>query len=148
MQKALCTGCKDGQTAPDFTMAFQPIVDIETQRIVAHEALVRGLGGEGAKDVLSRIDKTNVYAFDQACRTRAIGLASRIGLQTRLNINFLPNAVYEPAACIRATLDAAARTGFPIRSLTFEMVENEDVAETGHLRKSSRPTAGSASASR
>lgn len=135
MQKALCTGCKDGQTAPDFTMAFQPIVDIETQRIVAHEALVRGLGGEGAKDVLSRIDKTNVYAFDQACRTRAIGLASRIGLQTRLNINFLPNAVYEPAACIRATLDAAARTGFPIRSLTFEMVENEDVAESGHLRR-------------
>lgn len=130
-----CAGCGDGQSVPDFTMAFQPIIDIEEQRILAHEALVRGPGGEGARHVLAQVDKTNLYAFDQACRTRAIELASRVGLQTRLNINFLPNAVYEPAACIRATLETAARTGFPIRSLTFEMVENEDVAESGHLRK-------------
>lgn len=130
-----CKDCRDGQTAPDFTMALQPIVDLETHGIVAHEALVRGLGGEGAAHVLAQIDKTNRYAFDQACRTRAIALASRLRLQTRLNINFLPNAVYEPAACIRATMEAAGKNGFAIQRLTFEMVESEDVAETGHLRK-------------
>jgi EAL domain-containing protein (putative c-di-GMP-specific phosphodiesterase class I) len=116
-------------------MALQPIIDLDAQRVVAHEALVRGLDGQGARHILDQVNKTNLYAFDQACRTHAIALASRLGLEGRLNINFLPNAVYEPMACIRATLDAAARTGFPPQRLTFEMVESEEVAETGHMHR-------------
>ena len=45
-----------------------------------------------------------------ACRVKAIELAvSRLPADgtTRLSINFKPQAVYEPAACIRATLAAA-----------------------------------------
>jgi EAL domain-containing protein (putative c-di-GMP-specific phosphodiesterase class I) len=116
-------------------MALQPIVDLDAQRVVAHEALVRGREGQGARYILDQVNKTNLYAFDQACRAHAIALASRLGLAGRLNINFLPNAVYEPTACIRATLDAAARTGFPPQRLTFEMVESEEVAETAHMRR-------------
>ncbi len=130
-----CRACRDAGAPPAFTMALQPIVDLEAQRVVAHEALVRGLGGEGARHVLDQVDGSNLYAFDQACRTSAIMLASRLGLEGRLNINFLPNAVYEPVACIRATLAAAASTGFPLNRLTFEMVESEAVAGTAHLRK-------------
>jgi EAL domain-containing protein (putative c-di-GMP-specific phosphodiesterase class I) len=114
-------------------MALQPIVDLETQTVVAHEALARGLAGEPARHVLAQVNETNLYAFDQACRTRAIAMANRLGLQTRLNINFLPNAVYEPQACIRATLSAAESVGFPLGRLTFEVVESEDLADSGHL---------------
>ena len=135
LHESPCQGCKSGQTALDFTMALQPIVDLETRTVVAHEALVRGLKGESARHVMAEINKDNLYAFDQACRTRAIGLASRLGLQTRLSINFLPNAVYEPMACIRATLAAAASAGFPPTRLTFEVVESEDLADAGHLLK-------------
>ncbi len=60
-------------------------------------------------------------------------MAARLGMDRQLNINFLPNAVYEPRACIRATLDAAARTGFDPRRLTFEIVETEMIADTPHL---------------
>jgi len=116
-------------------MALQPIIDLESRTVIAHEALVRGLGGEPARHVLAQVNKDNVYAFDQACRTRAIALASRLGLQTRLNINFLPNAVYEPLACIRATLAAASSASFPPDRLTFEVVESEELADAGHLRK-------------
>lgn len=116
-------------------MAFQPIVDLHENRVVAHEALVRGPGGESAATVLAAVTPETLYAFDQACRTRAIELAAQLGLATRLNINFLPNAVYEPIACIRATLEAAKRTGFALDRLTFEMVESEDVAAPGHLRR-------------
>jgi EAL domain-containing protein (putative c-di-GMP-specific phosphodiesterase class I) len=132
---SLCEGCQSEQTIPDFTMALQPIVDLEARTVVAHEALVRGLGGEPARHVLEQVNKGNLYAFDQACRIQAIGLASRLGLHTRLNINFLPNAVYEPLACIRATLAAASSAGFPLGSLTFEVVESEELADTAHLRK-------------
>ena len=64
---------------------------------------------------------------------RAIELAARLGMDRQLSINFLPNAVYEPRACIRATLDAAARTGFRRDRLTFEIVETETIADTAHL---------------
>ena len=114
-------------------MAFQPIVDVEESRIDAHEALVRGLDGEGAGQVLAQVNAGNVYKFDQACRVKAIEMAARLGMDRQLNINFLPNAVYEPRACIRATLDAAARTGFDPGRLTFEIVETESIADTSHL---------------
>jgi EAL domain-containing protein (putative c-di-GMP-specific phosphodiesterase class I) len=114
-------------------MAFQPIVDLREGRIDAHEALVRGPGGEGAAAVLARLGERDLYAFDQACRVKAIEMASRLGVDGRLNINFLPNAVYEPKACIRRTLDAAARTGFPLDRLTFEFSETERLPDERHL---------------
>ena len=114
-------------------MAFQPIVDVQEHRIDAYEALVRGLDGEGAGQVLARVNAENVYKFDQACRVKAIEMAARLGMDRQLNINFLPNAVYNPVACIRATLDAAARTGFDPKRLTFEIVETEMISDTPHL---------------
>jgi len=114
-------------------MAFQPIVDLQEHRIDAYEALVRGVNGEGAGNMLKWATAENLYAFDQACRVKAIELAAGLGIDRNLNINFLPNAVYEPRACIRATLDAAARTGFDPRRLTFEIVETEWISENSHL---------------
>jgi EAL domain-containing protein (putative c-di-GMP-specific phosphodiesterase class I) len=131
--KTNCGVCRNATELFAFTMAFQPIVDVEHRRIEAYEALVRGPDGESAGSILAQVDQSNMYAFDQACRVKAIELASRLGLRTRLNVNFLPNAVYEPRACIRATLETAARTGFDTSMLTFEIVETEYLAEPQHL---------------
>lgn len=130
-----CAGCQGEAALFAFTMAFQPIVDLYEQRIVAHEALVRGPDGAGAGQVLARVTPETLYAFDQACRVKAIELAARLEMRGQLSINFLPNAVYEPRACIRATLEAAARTGFDPRRLSFEVVESEALAEPAHLRR-------------
>ena len=116
-------------------MAFQPIVDIAGKTIFAHEALVRGVGGEGAFSVLSQVADENRYAFDQECRVKAIEMATALDLPrdgARLSINFMPNAVYEPRACIRLTLATALRTGFPLDRIIFEFTEDEKV-DTNHL---------------
>ena len=116
-------------------MAFQPIVDMRSRQVFAHEALVRGADGAGAKTVLDTVNAENRYAFDQACRVKAIELATTLGMVGRggmLSINFLPNAVYEPGACIRLTLATARRTGFPVDRLLFEFTEGERV-EHEHL---------------
>lgn len=128
-----CAACREDQPLFPIAMAFQPVVDLAARRIVAHEALVRGPAGEPASWVLAQVNESNRYAFDQACRVTAIETAARLGLATRLNINFLPNAVYEPRACIRRTLEAARRTGFPPDRLTFEFVEHQRV-DDAHLR--------------
>jgi EAL domain. len=75
------------------TMAFQPIVDLRARTVFAHEALVRGIRGEPAHEVLSSVDHENRYAFDQACRITAIRMAARVSPPALLSSNFLPNAV-------------------------------------------------------
>lgn len=133
---ARCEGCRDGTTFEmPFSMAFQPIVDIDSGTAFAYEALVRGANGEGAHAVLSTVDEANRYAFDQQCRVKAINLAHALSLPAhgaRLSINFMPNAVYEPRACIRLTLAAAATVGFPTQNIIFEFTESERV-EPDHL---------------
>jgi EAL domain-containing protein (putative c-di-GMP-specific phosphodiesterase class I) len=118
-------------------MAFQPIVDVAAGSIWGYEALVRGLNGEGAGDVLAAVTEENRYRFDQACRVKAIELAGAQmpqGSRAKLSINFMPNAVYEPAACIRASLAAAARVDFDPTRLMFEFTENEEVSDPAHVQ--------------
>ena len=132
-----CNGCTASSRLDfDFSMAFQPIYDAEARRVWGYEALVRGMSGEGAYEVLGRVLPEQRYRFDQDCRVKAIELASRLfpaDQELMLSINFMPNAVYEPAACLRATLLAATRCGFPTSSIMFEFTENEEVTDTGHL---------------
>ncbi|QQR40259.1 EAL domain-containing protein [Devosia rhizoryzae] len=137
MASVSCQACKDGQEFPvAFTMAFQPIVDVVAREIWGYEALVRGTEGQGAYSVLSAVTEANRYVFDQACRVKAIELAGTklpASSTARLSINFMPNAVYEPRACIRATLAAAAKTQFNPRRLMFEFTENERMSDVDHV---------------
>lgn len=133
----VCEGCRSDQQKFDIAMAFQPIVDIDTGLPFAFEALVRGGNGEGAAEILARITPENRYAFDQQCRVAAIEDAVAAGiLQTdaRLSINFLPNAVYSPVACIQLTLKTARETDFPTDRLIFEFTENEHMVDTEHVK--------------
>ncbi len=138
-QKRKCTACRDGtELGFDFTMAYQPIVDLARKRVWGYEALVRGPNGEPAYSVLEKVNDETLYAFDQACRVKAIELAGALipdDAETKLSINFKPNAVYEPSACIRATLNAARNTGFNRAQLMFEFTEDEQMRDIAHVRK-------------
>lgn len=131
---AACTGCRDGEAVDfEFDYAYQPIVDVSNRSIYAHEALVRGPGGESAASVLAQVKPNNVYSFDQACRVKAVAGAARLGMREMLSINFLPNAVYRPEVCIRSTLAAARAHNFPIEQIIFEVTEGERVQDRAHL---------------
>lgn len=117
-------------------MAFQPIVDVDNGEVFAYEALVRGLAEQPASDILGRVTSASRYAFDQKCRVKAIEVASAAGLlntPARLSINFMPNAVYSPMACIQLTLRTAKAHDFPVERLIFEFTENEEMAEPAHV---------------
>ncbi|MFN3630871.1 MAG: EAL domain-containing protein [Casimicrobiaceae bacterium] len=112
-----------------FDYAYQPIVDLATRSVYGHEALVRGPQGEGALSVLSQVNDKNRYRFDQACRVKAIKTAAQLGIQERISINFLPNAIYKPEVCIRTTLEAARVHAFPPERIIFEVTEGERVED-------------------
>ncbi|WFE69158.1 EAL domain-containing protein [Thiomicrospira sp. R3] len=133
----ILSGCKQCHKPLgfEFTFAFQPIVDMKNKCLFGYEALVRGCQGEGAYQVLSKVNDQNRYAFDQACRVKAIQLASELKLKHMLSINFLPNAVYEPRHCISSTLEAANKFNFPTERLMFEITESEQVADVKHMTR-------------
>ncbi|QKZ06784.1 EAL domain-containing protein [Pseudomonas eucalypticola] len=134
-----CAQCRNLEGLDfQFTMAFQPILDVSTGKLYAYEALVRGPNGESAASVLGKVNDGNRYRFDQACRVKAIELAAGLGLvgipDCKLSINFLPNAVYRAETCIRATLEAAEASSFPLDRLMFEVTEGERVEDPEHLK--------------
>lgn len=129
-----CTGCRNPPPeAFDFTMAFQPILDVTRKTFFAHEALVRGPSNEPAGAILSRVNERNRYWFDQQCRVRAIEMAAQLGIPSRLSINFLPNAVYRAETCIRLTIETAERVNFPLDRIIFEITEGEKIVDHAHL---------------
>jgi EAL domain-containing protein (putative c-di-GMP-specific phosphodiesterase class I) len=130
-----CSGCADGTGLGfEISMAFQPVFDTHTRQIYSHEALVRGVNNESAGEVFTRVGPHNVYRFDQTCRVTAIKWAAQLGISTFLNVNFMPNAVYQPERCIQTTLEAARTYGFPLDRIVFEITEGEKITDYAHLR--------------
>lgn len=129
-----CRECREGAGLDfAFSMAFQPIVDVSSKSIFGYEALVRGPENQGAAYVLEHLNDSNRYRFDQLIRVKAIDLATKLGLEGMLSINFFPNAVYKPETCIRATLEAARERNFPLERIMFEVTEGEKVTDHAHL---------------
>ncbi len=132
-----CSACRDGLGLPfRISMAFQPIVDVLTGEVYAYEALVRGPKDEPAAWLLGQVTAEQRYAFDQGCRVAAITAAAKLWLAktgAKLSINFMPGAVYSPAACLQLTLETARKLSFPLDRLIFEITEGEEVVDRGHL---------------
>ncbi len=130
-----CKLCNSGPDI-DFSMAFQPIVNMQKGIVAGYEALARGPRGEPASTVLDHTLHNNRYSIDQRCREKAIAISSTLGiLQTDadLYVNFFPNAVYEPKQCLKRTLNMAESVRFPLNRIVFEFTEVEEVHDFGHL---------------
>ena len=129
-----CEGCTGASIDFDLRMALQPIVNTTTKELFAQEALVRGPNQESAGDILAKVNDSNRYSFDQACRVTAVKLAARLDVKCLLSINFMPNAVYEPERCLRSTVEVAAAVAFPLERIIFEFSEAERVTDVGFLK--------------
>lgn len=128
-----CRKCGEGVPGIEFEFAFQPIVSVKNKTVFAHEALARGPNGEPAHSVLGQVTWENRHRFDQECRTRAIKRAAALGMRESLSINFIPNSVADPRACVQRTLHAASECGFDLFRLIFEVTESERIVDAESL---------------
>lgn len=123
----------NGDIGFEFSFAFQPIVDIRNREIVSYEALVRGPKGEPSKAVFAQVPKYNFPKFDEMCRRKAIYLASRLKIPSRLNLNMTPSSIFEVDMNITATFRASLQSGIPVENIIFEMVESESLIDSRNL---------------
>ena len=124
-----------GEIGFEFSFAFQPIVDIHNRRIVSYEALVRGPRGEPSAAVFAQVTKNNLPKFDEMCRRKAIYLASRLKIPSRLNLNMTASSIYEIDMNITATFRASLQSGIPVENIIFEVIESESLIDNRNLLK-------------
>lgn len=135
-----CFAPSPGKNAPrPFSMAFQPIVDLETARVIAYEALVRGHGNEPASTVLTVQGVTDRISIDRACRLTAIDVACSLGVLgtgADLCINVNVRAASNDIPRLPATIAAAQRAGLPLKRLVIEISEEERLKNPRRLQSS------------
>jgi EAL domain-containing protein (putative c-di-GMP-specific phosphodiesterase class I) len=123
------------------TTHFQPIVHTsDTSKIFAHEALLRGIDGEGnlipPGQIFAQAESAGIiFQLDALARTRAIGEAKVHGIKELLFINFSPTSVYDPATCLRRTVQAIDEAGIPHSNIVFEVAESQHPPDMDHLIK-------------
>lgn len=114
---------------PQHTFAFQPIVDATNRTVFCHEALIRGPAGESASEVLSRVPPASSHRFDQVSHVAAIELAARLGLSTRVSLNFLPLGLQDSPEAITSVVAAARRCGLRPDQIVVEILEREIIRD-------------------
>lgn len=119
------------------TMHFQPIVT-DSGNVFGHECLLRGLEPDGSLINPGRMFDTArsaglLFHLDRAARIKAIEEAAALELDTNIFINFNPTSIYDPAYCLKSTMKAVDRSGIPPERIVFEVVESDEVTDTGRL---------------
>ena len=124
----------DGEgTAPDFSFAFQPIVDLEESTAIGHEALVRGAGGESAAEVLGSIRPEGRHLFDEACRHRALDIAARLRMDGALHINCATVTPERLESTLASTREAAEEVGIDPTRVVLEFSRLEPLGSPREL---------------
>lgn len=92
-----------------YSFAFQPIVDTELRQVIGYEALIRGTDGSPAEQVLQQLPLNEIGEFDVETRRKAIGLANRLGIASKLFLSLAPQADNDTVRKINSTIDTALR---------------------------------------
>ncbi len=122
------------------TSCFQPIVLASApSTIYGHEALLRGVGTDGAMIAPGQLfdaarNAGLLFQLDLAARRSAIACAHATALRGKLFVNFSPTAIYDPASCLRSTVAAVDQTSIARSDVVFEIVETERAHDPRHLR--------------
>lgn len=122
------------------TAHFQPIVDLASSTIYGYESLARGVSDEGKliyPDTLFRWGREGdmLFYLDRACRETSLKTAAVKNIASKVFINFIPTAIYDPEHCLQSTVKWAKQLDFNPKNIIFEVIESDHVADLDHLKK-------------
>ncbi len=121
------------------TSHFQPIVDVHSRGIVAYEALARGVNMDGTLmypgDLFAKAQRNDlIFMLDRLARESALKTAAVKKLKTKIFINFIPTAIYDPSFCLNSTVAWAKQLHFDPSQIVFEVVETQHITDQEHLK--------------
>ncbi len=121
-----------------FVIYYQPIVDVTQGQAFAYECLIRLEADRvynGGEIINAASIRGQIVEFDSFARLHTIRSA-RVQHQPgrKVFLNFFPSAIYDPAACLEATIAVATELGFQPAELVFEIIECDPVTNPAHTR--------------
>ena len=119
---------------PQFTMAFQPIIDVVTGATLAQEALARDLQTHTAAPLFAKVAAEDLFVFEALCRERALQLAISYDHHTPVSLNISPASVLDPHHGLQQTFQFAERLGMSPDRLIFEFTENSVMEDVEAIR--------------
>ncbi|MGA1932200.1 EAL domain-containing protein [Arcobacter sp. YIC-464] len=122
------------------TTHFQPIIDVQSSSIYAYECLTRGVLPNGdlmyPNDLFEKSSRNDTnFRLDKLCRESALKTAAVKKINSKVFINFLPTAIYDPKFCLQSTVRWANQLELDPRNIIFEVVETENVEDKVHLKQ-------------
>lgn len=122
---------RQGSAQHRFAVAFQPIVDVPLGRVLAHEALLRGLGGSTAHGVLGRVAAADRPAFEM---DSAAAIITAFGSgEGDLHVNLSPGALLRTPRIIPRLAGLLAASPLAPSRLVIEVTEGERVRDAEAL---------------
>ncbi len=124
-----------------FISFFHPIVHADdTDRIFAHEALLRGVERDGSiiapQPILTLAREAGLLSeVDSAACRSAIREAALQGPDMCVFINFSPAAVRDPEAHLSSTVQAIEEAALPRDRVVFEVTEADRYGDTPRLQQ-------------
>lgn len=122
------------------TTHFQPIVDLSTNTIFGYESLARGVSEDGTLIYPDKLfqwgrDGDMLFYLDRACRETSLKTAAVKNIASKVFINFIPTAIYDPEHCLQSTVKWAKQLDFNPKNIIFEVIESDYVEDLEHLKK-------------
>jgi EAL domain-containing protein (putative c-di-GMP-specific phosphodiesterase class I) len=118
----------------EYYHAFQPIINIDAGKVVSYEVLLRGKNNEPPGFIFGQLPTESLMEFDQASRERAIKLASNLGLECSLNLNFTPGSIlFEGGKYVEDTIAVSQHHGIDAKQLIIEITESEAINTSSEL---------------
>ena len=124
-----------------FISFFHPIVHAgNTERIFAHEALLRGVERDGSivapQPILTLAREAGLLSeVDSAACRSAIREAARHGPDMCVFINFSPAAIRDPEASLNATVQAIEEVALGRDRVVFEVTEADRYGDAARLEQ-------------
>jgi diguanylate cyclase (GGDEF)-like protein len=120
-------------------MLFQPIYDFKSGTVMAWEALARGPRGSEFESPAILFDFAEqfgqLFALEQACRSKAMETVGVLTPGQRLFLNIHPRTVVDPAFAPGKTLELLQIHGLKPDNVVFEITERHSIKDFTSFHK-------------